>query len=328
LRAYVGFLAGAFFKALRLPKPDVLLVESTPPLVVLAGAAISFLRRLPLVHVVQDLYPEVAEALGVIRRGGVLAWLLRRIHRLAIGRAGGVIVLGRDMRAILVRDYSLEKARVTVIPNWADLAALTADEAAVAALKAHWGIAGKTVVMYSGNLGRAHTFDEVLSVAERWKGRPDVVFLFVGGGAHWDAVAGRARVQGLDNVVVKPYQERERLGVSLAVANVHLITQKAETLGLMVPSKLYGVLAVSRPVVFVGPAESEVALTLTETGSGKVVSPGDADALETALRGYVEDPQSARRAGSAGRRWMEAQGDRKFRTAKYAEILRAAVERR
>jgi glycosyltransferase involved in cell wall biosynthesis len=214
-----------------------------------------------------------------------------------------------------------------VVPNWADGAALCASATDVDALRAEWGLQGRRVVMYSGNLGRAHTFQEILTVAEHWKTRDDTVILFIGGGHAWNAAERQARRRNLTNVLFKPYQDRLSLGVSLSVGDVHLVTQKPETVGLLVPSKLYGILAVGRPVVFFGPVASEVAITLKETGAGFTVVPGDVDGLQRTLESLLGDNALRQDFGDAGRSYMAKQGNRAFRTDQYRKILESAAGR-
>ncbi len=323
LWGYLSFYTSAFSAMLALPKPDVLFVESTPPLILVGAAVASRLRGVPLVHVVQDLYPEVAEVLGALRQKGLIAEALRSLHRWALHRVKGVIVLGRDMAARVKLTYSVPSERITIIPNWADLDSLRYAQEDVARLKESWGLAGKRVVMYSGNLGRAHLFGEVLDLAERWRDRTDIVILCVGSGQGWNAVAAARDRRGLSNVLLRPYQDRAagRLARLRGRAPDHA---EARDLGLIVPSKLYGIMAVQRPTVFLGPVTSEVALTLSETGAGSVVAPGDVDGLEAALGRYLSDADEARCAGQAGRDYMEREGDRRFRTERYGEIFEKA----
>jgi glycosyltransferase involved in cell wall biosynthesis len=321
LADYITFYFSVVWAMFMAPRPDVLFVESTPPLIVVGGALVSKLRRLPLVHIIQDLYPEVAEALGALRPGGILAGVLRRLHRRALRHCSAVVVLGRDMTRRVQDSYGLLPECLKVIPNWADVDALAVSADDVAALRAKWGVQGRKVVMYSGNLGRAHTFDEVLAVAERWKNKKDTIFLCIGAGQAWDQVKKQVLERGLDNVVLKPYQDRTSLGVSLSIGDVHLITQKPETLGLIVPSKLYGVMAVGRPVVYVGPKESEVALTLKDCKAGLTVAPGDVDGLERALAAYLDNPDMASSAGMAGRAYAKREFSRQVVTARYDALF-------
>ncbi len=324
---YLSFYGSAFLAMMAIQKPDIILVESTPPLIVAAGAMVSILRRIPLVHVVQDLYPEVAEELGAIRKDGLAAKAFRRLHRRALSRASKIIVLGRDMRDKVAASYGVDPARIEIVANWADIESLDSSIHEAEKLRREWGIEGKKVVMYSGNLGRVHLFEEVMAVAERWRARQDVVFLCIGSGPGWGFVAKEKERRKLDNVILKGYQDRRLLGASLACGDVHLITQKPETLGLVVPSKLYGVMAVGRPVVYVGPQESEVALTLKECQAGLVVAPGDVAGLEAALAAYLDEPERASGAGMAGRERAIREFSKAAATARYEAIVQSVVAR-
>jgi glycosyltransferase involved in cell wall biosynthesis len=312
---------------LRTTRPDVLLVESTPPLLVVSGAIASAARGVPLVHVIHDLYPDVAEALGTLTASGPLARGLRRLHRWALHRCATVITLGPDMEERVAGSYGVPRETLRVISNWADVDALRVAADEVERLRDQWRLQGRKVVMYSGNLGMAHSFAEILAVADRWRSRSDTVFLFVGTGVAAEAVAQRARDRQLENIVFKPHQAWSALGVSLSAADVHLITQRPETLGMLVPSKLYGIMAVGRPAVFVGPDDSEVARTLQEAGAGFTVAPGDVGALERVLESLLSDPGLQRTCGEAGRRYMRERGSRARRTEAYRQVLEHAAGR-
>jgi glycosyltransferase involved in cell wall biosynthesis len=229
------------------------------------------------------------------------------------------VVLGEDMKE-KVLGYGVAGDRVVVIPNWADLRELAVDPGEILSLREEWGLAGKKVVMYSGNLGRAHTFGEMLDAARELRGRPDIVFLFVGGGNQWEAVRGQAESEGLENVRFRPYTERGRLGASLGAGDVHLITQRSGTEGLLVPCKLYGILAAGKPVIFVGPRGGEVARTLARCGAGTTISPGDGAGLAGAIASCLDDP-SAVEKGASGRAWMRSEGDRPHRTGQYERLF-------
>src|SRR5262249_2364813 len=137
-------------------------------------------------------------------------------------------------------------------------------------LRRSWGLADKFVVGYSGNLGRAHEFETVLSAAERLRGFP-IVFLFVGGGHQFDRLAQRARQRELRNFQFMPYQDAEALKSSLGVADIHIVSLRAELEGLSVPSKFYGVAAAGRPTVAIGSSDGEIARLVRQHASGLVI---------------------------------------------------------
>jgi putative colanic acid biosynthesis glycosyltransferase WcaI len=155
--------------------------------------------------------------------------------------------------------------------------------------------------MYSGNLGLAHTFDEFIEAARLLRDRPNIVFLFVGGGPRLEEVKAAREREGLENIRLLDYVPRAQLQASLAMADVHLISMRPEMTGIVVPGKLYGAMAAGRPAVFVGPEHCEPADTIRDAGCGITTIPGDVDGLVAALLNLESSPSLARRMGEKGR---------------------------
>jgi glycosyltransferase involved in cell wall biosynthesis len=155
--------------------------------------------------------------------------------------------------------------------------------------------------MYSGNLGLAHSFDEFLEAARRLREREDVVFLFVGGGPRLEEVRAAKERDGLDNVRLLDYFPREQLHISLSVADVHLISMRREMTGIVVPGKLYGVMASGRPALFVGPEHCETADTVRQADCGLTVRLGDVDGLVESLCRLAGDTALVQQMGARGR---------------------------
>ena len=160
----------------------------------------------------------------------------------------------------------------------------------------------QVLVMYSGNFGLGHDVQTFLAAARLLAGDRRIRFAFVGGGARRAEVDRFIREHRLDRCILAPYQPRERLAELLAAGDIHLITMLPSFAGVMVPSKLYGVLAAGRPAIFVGPTAAEPALTVRELGCGAVVEPGDAEGLVRAIRALADDRDRRVRMGEAGRR--------------------------
>lgn len=271
----------------RLPTCDVVVSVTDPPLQLVLAALFRRKARGGLIHWAQDVYPEVAEELGVLRRGGWVAQRLRRLAHWAIHRHRALVAVGRCMEERLAqRPGGLEGLVRRVIPNWAPLPEARADEAAAVQAFRRTLTGGREafVVMYSGNFGRAHPFEAVVEAVRELETRaPQVHFALVGEGPRlaWvkEAVKGRA------NVSFHPYQPWAQLRVSLAAADVHLACMETHLQGLVVPSKVYGALGVGRPCVFLGPEGSEVARLLQESGSGVVLArPTGAELAEVLFR--------------------------------------------
>lgn len=286
--AYVLMIPSLLVRALLLRRADVVVTMTDPPMLAAVGPMISFFKRNQVVHWAQDLYPEVAEELGVLPRGNVVSRMLRDISSIALRHGDAVVSIGRCMTARL-RARGVVYGRIREIPNWSP--PLDSVDAKTNSFRASLGVGEAFVVAYSGNMGLAHEFDAILDAAAMLRDRR-VVFLMIGGGPRRAEVEAEASRLGLDNVRFLPPQPREALAESLSAADAHLVTMRSNLCGLVVPSKFYGVLAAGRPCLFVGPAESEVARVIRESGAGRVVAPGDGKELAAAILEWMEAPGS------------------------------------
>jgi glycosyltransferase involved in cell wall biosynthesis len=264
---YLTFYLSAFF-AIRRQRDAIIVAMTDPPLL----SVIAALASKRVVNWVQDLFPEVAEALGIrvpfVK--GLRDWSLRR--------AKANVVLG-DLMAARV-------PKPVVIHNWADPALVKRD----------WGLTPITLfsVGYSGNLGRAHEFETILGAMQRLA---DVQFVFIGGGAQRDALQRAAPA----NAEFRPYVAREQLGESLSSVDVHLVSLQPALEGLIVPSKFYGILAVARPVLFIGARNGELARLIEEYRCGIAIESGDVDGLVRAIEMLARDRDAAAQMGQRGR---------------------------
>ncbi len=317
---YGTFLLSALLYVLTRPVADVTVVMSTPPMVAAVAALARLLRGGRLVYWVQDVYPDLAEALGVLRRGSAAARVLEVVSRWTLRRADAVVVLGQAMADLIV-EKGVPRERIFVVPNWADQALVQPVAAETNGFCREHGLAGR-VVAYSGNMGRGHDLATLLAAIERLRGEPDLTFLFVGDGVRRAEVEQAARTNPAIRLL--PYQPRARLSESLSAGLVHLASQDPATLGMLELSKLYGIMAVGRPVLYVGPRESEVARTVVDHGIGRVVANGDVDGVVAALRALLEE---AAALGARARTAFEHRFDRTARTDAFADVLRAVAKR-
>ena len=322
--SYLSIFPALLRAASALPgKWDYVVTTSDPPLQVLLGSMLQRSAKCRLVQWSQDLYPELAEELGVLRRRGIAATALRAMSDLGLRRSSCVIVPGRCM-ADRMRERGVSSASIHVVPNWSP--ARTAAPADTTAFRKKHGIReSHFVVMYSGNFGLAHSFDSVLHAADYFRSsRPEIRFLLIGGGPRLAEVHADVERLALTNVQFLPLQPREDLSVSLAAADVHLITMRESVAGLVVPSKFYGVVAAGRPCLFVGPRNSEVAQVITESGCGAVVGEFEMDALVTAIASFADDSEKRSQAAAhalaiAGEYTVSASTDKLLSAMRSAE---------
>jgi colanic acid biosynthesis glycosyl transferase WcaI len=286
---FATFLAGARRLVSKLAQPgDTLVAMTDPPLLGVALANIAQRRRLRLVHWVQDVFPEVTRVLG----GGRVAGLLRPWRDRAWRQAAACVVLGEDMAA-LVKTRGVAPEKIVVSGNWAPAGLGPASLETAADLRRAWHLHDKFVVAYSGNLGRVHALEPILKVAAVLRDDPGIAFVFIGDGAQRAGLEHDARAASLSNVHFHPPQPRERLPEALAVSDVHFVTLRAGCEQLVFPSKLYGIAAIGRPVLFIGPPSAEVGRLVERHAFGFAHAADDVSGLAARIR-FLRHDASAR----------------------------------
>ena len=327
---YAAFYAQVLGRLLAGPRYDLVVVLTTPPLLSVAAALAKRARGQRYAVWSMDLHPDAEVALGMLGERSAAARALHALNDVGYRNADLVVDLGFRMRERIAAK-GVAPGRSETIGPWADGDEVRPVPPSHNAVRRELGIGDdQFVVMYSGNAGLAHRFDEVLEVMRRLDGDDRVSFLFVGAGPRRAEIEGYVRDHGLRNVRYVDYFPRDQLAESLSAGDVHLLTLREEMAGVAVPSKLYGVLAAGRPVVVVGPERSEPARAVREAGVGVVVDPaagGGADRLEAALRALADDPDERRALGERARDHFLRHDDRPVRCAAWADALRAHVGR-
>mgnify|MGYP001765847572 CR=1 FL=1 len=326
---YLTFYLSAILAVLHhARRGDVVVAKTDPPMLSVVLWPIAALRGARLVNWLQDIFPEVAIALGVGSRGAgkvgftLLSWL----RNLSLRRAALNVVLG-DRMAAHVASLGVDGDRIAIVPNWADGTLIGPVTPQANPLRAAWGLEDTFVVGYSGNLGRAHdiatmlaAIEAVEAVASPVSAEPaapsptdplaaPVRWLFIGSGAQLQALKAGVAERGLTSVVFQPYQPQERLAQSLSVPDLHLITLKPELEGLIVPSKFYGITAAGRPAIFIGDPEGEIARIVAKHDIGRVVREGDSAALAAAVLAMRDDADATMKSGERARSLFEAAFD-------------------
>lgn len=297
---YLSFHAAAGAKLLALLAPgDVVVAKTDPPLISIVVSHIARWRRVHLINWLQDLFPEVAVVLGVRAIPGWVARLLAAARDRSLRQASMNIVLGERMRDRLL-SRGVDEEQIRIVTNWADLQQIKPLSTEQSTTRQRLGLDGRFVVGYSGNLGRAHEFDTLLGAACLLRDDTRFAFLITGGGAKAAGLRSAAQAQGLGNIYFLPHQPPELLADSLAAGDAHLISLVPALEGLIVPSKLYGILAARRPGIFIGDTDGEVARVLRTHNCGISVSVGNSDGLAAELRSLRDDPQRVQEMGQNG----------------------------
>ena len=316
---YITYLVQSLRAGLRSERPDIVLAMTDPP--VIADVALLVARRfkVPLVVVSQDVFPETAVALGRIRSRAVI-YLLRALVRYYLRRADRIVAIGETMRTRL-EAKGANGERIHVIPNWVDTSALVPAARDNVWSREH-GFDGRFVVMHSGNVGHAQDLDSLVRAATLLRDLDDLAVVIVGGGARYDELVGIARSLAAASVTFLPYQARELLSQSLSAADVHVVGLARGLGGYVVPSRLYGILAVARPVIVAADAETETAQIIERAGCGIVVPPGRPELLADVIRATRDGAYDLEAMGAAGREYVVANADRAIAVGGYRALLR------
>ncbi len=311
---YASFLASSLVRAMFLPRPDVVVALTDPPAIGLVGLLASRRYRVPFVYVCQDIFPDVAVALGMLRNPAVVG-MWRRLNRRLQSGSARVVVIGRDMRAKLERE-GVPPERITLIRNWGNGQALPAVERR--RIRRHLGWEGRTVVMHAGNLGLAQNPGVLVKAAALLRDT-DVQVVFLGDGAARPEVEALVGRLGCENVSFLPYRPTDEAQQLMGAADLHVVSLHPGLLGCVAPTKVYGILAAGRPFVAAVQPGSEPGLLVEEIGCGARVDPDDPAALAGAIRRLADG--SLDEMGSRARRAFNERFNRTSSTGQYRDLL-------
>jgi len=322
---YLSYVALAIPRGL-FKRCDVVLAMTDPPFEGIVGAVVAMLKSKPYVYNIRDMYPDMAVG-GSIVKPGLLARVWERMHRWALRRATRVIVLGEDMRARIVAK-GVDPSRIEIARDGTEILPLDApqpvlDSEVIQAIRGN----SKFVFLHAGNLGFYGAWETLLEAAKLLeKSDPDVSLVFVGDGAQRDRLVALA--DGCKSIRFLPFFPATKIPSVMAAGDVHVITVKKGLEGVVVPSKLYGVLAAGRPILAVTDIASDVSAITQEKKCGYAASPQVPAQVFLAMRALA--------AGGAGGPGLKAMGeaaravapdyDRVKELQKFVKIIEGAVK--
>ena len=310
--SYLSFYVSAFFRALTMSRADVVVSLTTPPLISLLGSMIKILRGSQHFIWEQDIYPDVAISLKYFQAGGVADRVVGLLADFSRGHADGILALGTCMRDRLIhRGVPAEKIHIT--ENWANGEAITP--------MVRPGDPSRLVVLYSGNFGLAHDLETLAGAMLRLREDPRFHFIFVGSGNKRQQLARFCAHHEIRSLELRPYVARDKLNEGLAVGDIGLVTQNDDCWGSVVPSKVYGILAAGRPVLFIGPSRATPAQTIDLHRCGWHVNCGDVEGLTALLLNLAADVDEVHAAGLRARQALMEHYDLPLGVERIARIL-------
>jgi glycosyltransferase involved in cell wall biosynthesis len=315
----LSLMATAALRGTFLPRPDVMLVESHPLPMALAGMWLRRAKRAPMALNVSDLWPESAVATGALRADSPIVRAALRVEKRAYHEAAAIIAMTEGVAAG-VEAVIGQSEKISLIKNGVDLALFRPGQSALRAeARARLGLGDAFTAAHVGNMSLTYDFEMMLAAAARC---PEVRFLFVGDGSQGEFV--RARAADLPNVTLTGTLPHEDMPGIWAAADAALIAMRDTALAEGTrPAKLYEALAAGVPVV--AAIRGEGARLIREAGAGEVVPLGDAAALAAALTALAADPARRAQYGRAGRAYAEVHFAPEQVAAAYARVLQKAA---
>ena len=312
--SYLSFYVTAFAKALTVQRADLVVSMTTPPLISVLGAGLKLLRGSRHFIWEQDLYPEIAVDLQYLKTGGLTHRITGWIADAVRGQADGIVVLGQCMKDRLIA-RGVAEGKIHIAEHWASSQAIQP--------LPRPGDPKELVVLYSGNFGMAHDLGTIQGAISNLRDDARVRFLFAGTGDKRQVLADFCQGEGITSVEFRPFVARDKLSEGLAAGDIGLVTQRDASCGAVVPSKVYGILAAGRPILFIGPAQATPARLIERHQCGWRVDCGDIGGATQLLQFLADHPELVRQAGLRAREALEQHYDLPQSVERIADILGA-----
>ncbi len=296
-----SFVVTSFFQALRGWRPDLILLTVPPLPVAVPAALLSWFYSCPIVLNVQDILPEAAVHVGLIKNKAMIR-VLESLEKFAYKTAHTISVIA-DGFVENLEQKGVPSSKIACIPNWVDVNFIRPLPKEDNAFRKANNLAGKFVVSYSGNIALTQGLETVVEAAAQLRHIPEIAFVIVGEGKAIDQLKELCNACGADNVVLLPFQPREKLPEMLAAADVGLIVQKRNVVSFNMPSKTQVLLASGRPVIASVPSTGSAAKAIEKSHGGIVVEPEDPTALAVEILELYKNPEKAELLGKMGRQY-------------------------
>jgi colanic acid biosynthesis glycosyl transferase WcaI len=318
-----SFCASAALGGLVVPKPDVIYCIMPPLPLGFSAEFLGLFKCAPVVVNIQDIYPDIAIALGFLRNWLVIRFF-QAMERFIYRRAEAIIVISDGFKENLL-GKGVVPSKIYVVPNWADPDFLRPGPKDNS-FRRQLGVGDRFTLIYSGNLSHNSNLEPVIGAAELLRDRP-FAFVIVGDGVRKAQLERRAQEKQLNNVLFLPFQPLEIYPQVLTAADMNLVTLSTQAAMASVPSKVFKIMASGRPVLAITVQGNEVHRLVSEAKCGLCVSPDDPVALAEALRYAAAHQDELERMGKNGRRYLEDHFSRPKCVAQIEEVLVKAAGR-
>lgn len=301
---------------------DIILAPSPPLTIGLSAAIIGFFKDIPYIYNVQDINPDVLIKLGILKNRLFIhfsKWLEKFVYK----NAETVTILSEGFRQNLL-GKGVPESKLKVIPNFVDPDFIKPG-AKENSFRESNNLLGKFVVMYAGNLGHSQNLEDLLYCAKNLQKDSEIIFVIVGNGSRKPYLEESARQLAVKNVVFLPFQPREAVPQIYAAADLALVTLKKGIALDSVPSKIYTIMASSRPVLAAVDPGSDAWDLVQQAGCGVCLPPENPQELTKSILDLREDPDLCEQMGMRGRNYIEKHHSRKMIAEEYHQLFNRMI---
>lgn len=307
----LSFMTLSFFQALGGWRPELILLTVPGLPVGVPASLLGWIYRCPVILNLQDILPDAAVHVGLLTSQTAIR-IFSALERYNYRTATAITVIAEGFRQNLLAK-GVPDEKITIIPNWVNVDFIRPLPRESNEFRREQGLADKFVVLYSGNIALTQGLETVIDAAVLLRDRPDLAVVIVGEERALDRLRAYCQDKGADNVVLRPFQPREKLPDLLAAADIGLVVQKKNVIAFNMPSKIQVLLASGRAIVASVPGDGTAAQAVRASGGGVVVPPEDPVALAQAIRELHADRDRLQALGTASR--QHALDNYAFKTA-------------
>jgi len=314
----LSFVISSFFNLLLSRRPEMIMVVSPPLLLGFSACLISKLKKVPFIFHIQDLQPDAAIALGMIKKSKFID-ILYKIEKYIYKKATLVSVISSGMREKVI-SKGVPKEKVILFPNWVDIDFIK-PLPRQNKFRELYKFSNEFIALYAGNVGVKQGLEIILDVASSMKNMKNILFLIVGDGARKQFLVKKAKELGLNNVRFLPSQPKELLPEMLSAADILIITQQGSVVDIVLPSKLLAYMASATPVVASVNSYSEAARVINQAKSGLIVKPESAIEIAQAILQLRDSNKLREELGKNGRSYVSVHFEKSIILARFQDLI-------
>ncbi|MCC6680137.1 MAG: glycosyltransferase family 4 protein [Phycisphaeraceae bacterium] len=317
--AQLSFLTQCIVRGCFVRRLDRIFISTSPPMCAFAALCIAAIRRVPISYWVMDLNPDQVIVMGRMKPTALPVRMMNMLNRAILGRAQHIVALDRFMAQRLNRKRDVTD-KMLIMPPWPHESHLQPIAHADNPFRATHQLQNKFVIMYSGNHSPANPLDTLLETAMRLRDQQDLLFMFIGGGGGKKQIDDQIAQHHPPHIVSLPYQPLSQIKYSLSAADLHVVTMGNEVVGCVHPCKVYGAMAIGRPILYFGPRPSHVSDLLDEAQCGWHLDHGDVDGAVALLNRIRQlPPAQLQQMGENGRKLVEERYGRDVLLPKFVD---------